>query len=749
MQLNYEKFEPPDWFNPEISLLLPLPLNNYVKDNTNINFGLKEYNDKFNQHFSFLAHDNIFEYRNTDFSKSNDDIEKEILQKKSKNLKFAKNASSIKSIETKFNNKINNLDKTTVSFTFKIFPTHNQINKIKVWINEALAIYNCCVDIHNSDFYYFNKGYMSAKLDIFDYLGGNFNCPYDSRTDAVKKFCDNLSSAKSNYKRGNIKKFLMKKKNIDNAQNIFIPKTAITKDSFYRTHLGKIKGMEEFFNENNIDENLIGDSYFRYDTLKNEYFFILSYHKLKKNIENRKKAVAIDPGEAVAFSYFSEDGFGNLGMNIREKILKEQQKIKKIQSILNKNLNREDKSIKNKCSLKKRINRHFANIKNYVKELHNKAALFFVKNYDIILIPEFKTQQMISNENKVKYVLNLEPNIKISQNELLKKLEGKSLEEINDILNLFIKKENNTYAKELNKEENKEENKERKYMIKYHEQIDKIKKSEKISTEEKKDLINITKELIKLENMGKKLKEDFNNLKKKDNKTMNKIIENKGEEEIEKLNKNFNCYLSKVEEEMFNNLKDLGLENKEIEKYMKKIKKEEDENIRKKRVDENVKNIRETLKKQKENKEEIEKEKKERKKEKNERLKNIFNLIKEKYGEEILKLYKKEVTRRSRLNKRVKFVMQMLSHYKFRQHLKNKCNEYGCEMIVITEEYTSKTCTNCGKIENNFRKREKQCSNCNYKVNRDIGGARNIMIKNSNEILKKYKKLEEIVKNII
>jgi hypothetical protein len=58
-------------------------------------------------------------------------------------------------------------------------------------------------------------------------------------------------------------------------------------------------------------------------------------------------------------------------------------------------------------------------------------------------------------------------------------------------------------------------------------------------------------------------------------------------------------------------------------------------------------------------------------------------------------------------NKRVKFVMQMLSHYKFRQHLKNKCNEYGCEMIVVTEEYTSKTCTNCGKIENNFRKREK------------------------------------------
>lgn len=746
MQLNYEKFEPPDWFNSELSLLLPLPQDNYVKDNTNINFGLKEYNDKFNQHFSFLAVDNIIEYKTTNISKSINNTKEEILQKKSQKLKFAKNVSSFKSIETKFDNKINNLDKTTVSFTFRIFPTSKQINKIKVWINEALIIYNCCVDIHNSDFYYFNKGYMSAKLDIFDYLGGQFNCPYDSRTDAVKKFCDNLSSAKSNYMKGNIKKFLMKKKNIDNAQNIFIPKTSITKDSCYPAHLGKMKGIKEFFLENNINENLIGDSYLRYDTLKNEYFFILSYHKAKKNIQNRKKVVAIDPGEVIPFSYFSEDGFGNLGMNIREKILKEQQKIKKLQSILNKNLNRENKSIKNKRSLRKRINRHFTNIKNYVKELHNKVALFFVKNYDTILIPEFRTQQMISNKNRVNYVLNLEMNINTTKEELLEKIEGKSLEEINDILNLFIKKENIVENNIDIKEQYKIENKEKRFVSKYHEQIDKIKKLEKFSTEEKKDLINTTKELINLENMCKKLKKNFDNLKKQDNNIMKKIIEDKGEKELAKINKNFNFYLSKIDEEMIKNLKDLGLEDKEIEKYMKDIKKEEEGNMRKRRVEENVKNIKETLKKQKENVEEIEKEKNEKRKEKNERLKNIFQLIKEKFGEEILKLYKKKITRKSRLNKRVKFVMQMLSHYKFRQHLQNKCKEYGCEMIVVTEEFTSITCTNCGKIEKNFRKREKICSNCGYKVNRDIGGARNIMIKNINKVADKYKNLGEIIK---
>ena len=82
-----------------------------------------------------------------------------------------------------------------------------------------------------------------------------------------------------------------------------------------------------------------------------------------------------------------------------------------------------------------------------------------------------------------------------------------------------------------------------------------------------------------------------------------------------------------------------------------------------------------------------------------------------------------------RLSKRVKYVLNSLSHYKFRQHLANKCREYGCEMIIVTEEYTSMTCTKCGKISNKCRSRIKECENCRYKINRDVNGARNILIK--------------------
>ena len=87
-------------------------------------------------------------------------------------------------------------------------------------------------------------------------------------------------------------------------------------------------------------------------------------------------------------------------------------------------------------------------------------------------------------------------------------------------------------------------------------------------------------------------------------------------------------------------------------------------------------------------------------------------------------------SKKCRLNGRVKFVLSMLSHYKFRQQLLNKCQEYGCLMEVVTEEYTSQCCGRCGKLDNVYINREKHCQHCSAEINRDINGARNILIKN-------------------
>jgi len=59
-------------------------------------------------------------------------------------------------------------------------------------------------------------------------------------------------------------------------------------------------------------------------------------------------------------------------------------------------------------------------------------------------------------------------------------------------------------------------------------------------------------------------------------------------------------------------------------------------------------------------------------------------------------------TKKGRLNKNVKFVLQQLSHYSFRQHLINKCCEHGCHIEIVTEEFTSVTCTKCGFRSNSY-----------------------------------------------
>lgn len=92
-------------------------------------------------------------------------------------------------------------------------------------------------------------------------------------------------------------------------------------------------------------------------------------------------------------------------------------------------------------------------------------------------------------------------------------------------------------------------------------------------------------------------------------------------------------------------------------------------------------------------------------------------------------------TNKKRLPGNVKFVLQMQSHYKFKQHLFNKSEEYGCKINEVSEEYTSKTCGNCGSLSNNYHNRIKKCNSCKIEIDRDMNGARNILIKNIKLIL--------------
>ena len=75
------------------------------------------------------------------------------------------------------------------------------------------------------------------------------------------------------------------------------------------------------------------------------------------------------------------------------------------------------------------------------------------------------------------------------------------------------------------------------------------------------------------------------------------------------------------------------------------------------------------------------------------------------------------------------------SHYAFKVLLKHKMAMNGNKLIECTEEYTSKTCTRCGRINHLLgASKTFKCpyTDCQIKIDRDVGAARNIYVKNCN-----------------
>ncbi len=76
--------------------------------------------------------------------------------------------------------------------------------------------------------------------------------------------------------------------------------------------------------------------------------------------------------------------------------------------------------------------------------------------------------------------------------------------------------------------------------------------------------------------------------------------------------------------------------------------------------------------------------------------------------------------------------MNTLSHYMFKQRLKDKCKEMNKKLEIKEEYYTSKTCTRCGNIKKDLGGvKIYECDRCKMVIERDYNGARNIMLRNN------------------
>jgi putative transposase len=91
-----------------------------------------------------------------------------------------------------------------------------------------------------------------------------------------------------------------------------------------------------------------------------------------------------------------------------------------------------------------------------------------------------------------------------------------------------------------------------------------------------------------------------------------------------------------------------------------------------------------------------------------------------------------EMTNKKRRKISSKTARQMLNwaHYRFKLHLKQKAELNGCNIIDVTEEFTSKTCTKCGHVHQKLGgSKIFKCPVCQHTIARDFNGAFGILLK--------------------
>ena len=89
-----------------------------------------------------------------------------------------------------------------------------------------------------------------------------------------------------------------------------------------------------------------------------------------------------------------------------------------------------------------------------------------------------------------------------------------------------------------------------------------------------------------------------------------------------------------------------------------------------------------------------------------------------------------QMIRSRKLARITKRLMCMFSFHSFKKKLEYKCRVYNKKLVIVDESYTSCTCGVCGVINNTKGNEVFTCISCGLVMDRDVAGARNILLKN-------------------
>ncbi len=304
--------------------------------------------------------------------------------------------------EQRYRDNILNCQKVLRSKKVELYPTQEQKDTIRTWMKNCKYVYNYALKHIRENKLRFN--FYNVRDLIKPLLPEKIKneTPNNILLDAVKELCNAFKSNVAKIKKGTLKKFKLKYKNNKKlVQTITIEKYLFSENSFCVTYLGDIiKTNDENFKFSDITH----DSKLSYDERSNKFYLYVPSYREKIVVADKNKCVSLDPGERTFQTYYGLDHVGSIGNNVKFFLTRKKQQIDCIRKLLRKKVNGKKTTVnrKKRKHLKNVLYRIYRKIRNVTDELHYKTALFLCKNYERILIPDFKTKQMIRNPYKKK-----------------------------------------------------------------------------------------------------------------------------------------------------------------------------------------------------------------------------------------------------------------------------------------------------------------------------------------------------------
>ena len=260
----------------------------------------------------------------------------------------------------------------------RIYPTQEQKTILNNWFGASRSAYNKTVEfLKQPDT---KAQWKAIKTELLHGMPEwSKEVPYQIKSIAIRDCCQAVSNAKKKFKQTgkfNEVKFRSKKRG-DN--NLFIPQTAVSEKGVYHTVLGKLKTAEPLWKPTHDCRMILQNG---------RYFVIVPIDVAVKRPENQRlSACALDCGVRTFQTVFSKELILKVGEH-------DFQRIFRYCYALDKLVSRKKKERSNRFN--KAMQRIRWKVRDLIDEIHNKLALTLCRLFDVVYIPTFETQDMVS-----------------------------------------------------------------------------------------------------------------------------------------------------------------------------------------------------------------------------------------------------------------------------------------------------------------------------------------------------------------